>query len=129
MLTKIIRLTDQELAEMLLKRKLDAGNEGKLFKGTDDTKLRSALKPLEIHPKDLRTMLATTTAQEYLSGVEPVSSAKEFAKIRNQVGDIVCSKLGNGRSMSLKSYIDPSVFEKWSPEGYKNWERQVNKKP
>lgn len=118
------RVTNDTLADMLVKRKQDSGDNGKLFADTDDTKLRLALKPLGIHPKDLRTMLANTTAKEWLADVEPTSNAKEFAKIRNLVGDAVCSKLGNQRSMSLKSYIDPSVFEQWSPEGYKNWKDQ-----
>lgn len=121
-------VTDEHLAKMLIKRKQKSGDDGKLFEETDDTKLRAALKPLGIHPKDLRTMLANTTAEEWLADVEPTSNAKEFAKIRNLVGDAVCNKLGNQRSMSLKSYIDPSVFEKWSPEGYKNWKDQQSQK-
>ena len=121
-------VTDNYLASMLVKRKEQAGEDGKLFKDTDDVKLRAALKPLGIHPKDLRTMLANVTAKEWLANVKPVSDVKEFVKIRNSVGDAVCSKLGNQRSMSLKSYIDPSVFENWSPEGYKKWQDQQAQK-
>lgn len=121
-------VTNSYLASMLVKRKEHAGEDGKLFKDTDDVKLRTALKPLGIHPKDLRTMLANVTAKEWLADVEPVSDVKEFVRVRNLVGDAVCSKLGNQRSMSLKSYIDPSVFENWSPEGYKKWQDQQAQK-
>lgn len=117
---------DKVLSGMLVKRKKAAGDDGKLF-STTDAKLRGALSPLGIHTKDLRTMLANTTAKEWLADVEPTDDVKQFIKIRNAVGDAVCSKLGNQRSMSLKSYIDPSVFEKWSPEAYKKWSQQGQK--
>lgn len=121
-------ITDKQISDMLVKRKEQSGDNGKLFPNTSDTKLRDALKPLGIHTKDLRTMLANVTAKEYLSNVEPTDNPKEFNRIRNLVGDAVCSKLGNQRSMSLKSYIDPSVFEQWSPEGMKNWETSKKSK-
>lgn len=110
----------ENLAKMLLKRKNDAGDKGNLFK-TNDRRLRIALKPFGIVPKDLRTLIATKTASELLSDIEPVESAKEFAKIRNQIGDSVCSILGNKRKMALDSYIDPNVFMNWSPKGMNAW--------
>lgn len=117
-----------ELKDMLLERKKKAGNNGKLF-NTTDSRLRICLKPFgnDIKVKDLRTMLATSTAEEYLADIEPVTDVKEFAKIRNSCGDVVCEKLGNQRSMSLGSYIDPAVFERWSPEGYKAWKEKDSK--
>lgn len=118
---------NEELAKMLYQRKQKAGDKGDLF-NTTDAKLRDKLHPLGITTKDLRTMLATETAHEWLSDVEPVTDVKEFTKIRNLVGDAVCSKLGNQRSMSLNSYIDPSTFENWSPEGYKNWKASEQQK-
>ena len=118
----------KELSEMLLKRKQQAGDKGDLF-DTTDTKLRKALKPLGVKPKDLRTMLATSTAKEWLSDVEPTEDAKEFAKIRNSVGEAVCKILGNQRSMALNAYINPQVFEQWSPQGMKNWQQsEIEKK-
>lgn len=112
----------KELSEMLVRRKQQAGDSGNLF-GTTDTKLRKALTPLGIHPKDLRTMLATTTAQEALKGIPPTTDPSEFGKIRLQVGEKVCKLLGNRREESLRSYIDSSVFEQWSPDGMKNWQQ------
>lgn len=120
-------VSDKNLANMLLKRKKDAGDNGDLF-DTTSTKLRVALKPLGIKPKDLRTSLATRTAKEALKNIPAVTDAKEFAKIRNSVGDVVCEILGNQRTMALGSYIDPVVFEEWSPQGYKNWKDSEEQK-
>lgn len=117
----------KELGNMLLERKKKSGDKGDLF-NTTDMKLRKALKPLGVKPKDLRTMLATTTAQKILSDITPVSDAKEFAKVRNHVGQIVCEILGNQRTMALNAYIDPSVFENWSAEGVENWKKTENAK-
>lgn len=63
--------------------------------------------PPGIHPKDLRTMLATYSAQEFLISQPSVNNLKEFVKLRNATGDYVSSKLGNQRTMALNSYIDP----------------------
>jgi len=73
-------------------------------------------------------MLATSTAQEWLADVAPTDDPKEFAKIRNLVGDHVCEILGNQRTMALNAYIDPSVFEEWSPQGVAAWKAESEKK-
>lgn len=115
------------LGKMLIERKKKSGDNGDLF-NTNATNLRKALKPLGIHPKDLRTLLATSTAQNMLKDTPPVTDPTEFAKIRNQVGEKVCGILGNRREESLRSYIDPSVFEQWSPDGVDNWKNSEKKK-
>jgi DNA topoisomerase IB len=114
-----------ELSKMLLERKQKSGDSGNLF-DTTDAKLRKALSPLGIHTKDLRTLLANTIAQDSLKSIPSTSDAKEFGKIRNQVGSVVCEILGNRREESLRSYIDPEVFRKWSSAGIKNWENEKN---
>lgn len=123
------KVEDESLKSMLLERKQAAGDQGKIF-NTSDSMLRIALKPFSgnIKVKDLRTNLATSTAERFLSNIPPAKSLKEFTSIRNKCGDTVCSKLGNQRSMSLGSYIDPSVFEKWSPEMYTQWKDKKDKK-
>ena len=119
-------VTDKKLAKMLLKRKQDHGNKGNLFNATDKH-LRDALEPLGVHPKDLRTLLATGSALDVLKDIPAPTSVKEFNKIRNQVGDHVCAKLGNTRNMSLTSYIDPQVFKDWAPKLYEQWEQKTKK--
>lgn len=112
-------VTNPELVKMLLSRKESAGDDKPIFNTTSD-KLRRVMPP-GVHPKDLRTMLATWTAQEYLKGKKETDDPKEFNKLRNEVGDVVCKVLGNQRTMALNSYIDPAVFQSHSPKGYSNW--------
>lgn len=119
-------VTDDHLKQMLLQRKEQAGDTGDLF-NTTNRKLLATLKPLGIKTKDLRTMLANTTAQEFLADIEPTDDPKEFARIRDLVGEHVAGILGNQKSMSLNSYIDPSVFEKWSPDGMAAWKAKKQK--
>lgn len=120
-------VSNKELASMLVQRKQQVGNEGDLFNTTSSV-LRDKLKPLGIKPKDLRTRLAVVTASDALSSISPVTDAKQFAKIRNSVGELVSEKLGNQRTVALSSYIDPDVFKNWSPQGYKNWEEMERNK-
>jgi DNA topoisomerase IB len=117
----------QELASMLKKRKEAAGDDGDLFH-TTDANLRKVLKAFGVHPKDLRTMLATTTARDTLKTMPKPTTLKEFTKVRNSIGDIVCGKLGNTRTMSLTAYIDPAVFEEFSPDLFKQFKEQKNNK-
>lgn len=119
-------VTEPYLKAMLVQRKEKAGDTGDLFNTTDD-QLRVALKPLGLHPKDLRTMLATHMAEQMLKDLPVARNAKEMTKLRNEVGDKVCSVLGNQRTMTLGSYIDPEVFKAHSPEGMKDWKNQVKK--
>ena len=74
---------------MLLIRKQDFGNKGDLFNATDRDQ-HDTLEPLGIHPKDLRTLLATSSAVDMLKDITAPTSVKEFTKIRNQVGEFVC---------------------------------------
>ena len=116
-------ITNPELKSMLISRKNGVKDNEDLFKITDSD-LRNYLRPLNMHPKDLRTMLATHTASRILKDIEPTTNVKEFNKIRNHVGDVVCKILGNQRSMSLNEYIDPKVFSDWSPEGMDAWSKK-----
>ena len=113
-------IKDESLKSMLKARKEQAGYDGDLF-NTNDKKLRQALEPFGVHTKDLRTMVASDQARKMLAYVEPPKDVKEFVKVRNQVGDHVCSILGNTRDMSLKSYIDASIFDDWAGPVYKEW--------
>lgn len=121
------KVTDSYLKTMLVQRKEKAGDNGDLFNTTDD-QLRKALKPLGLHPKDLRTMLATHMAEQMLKDLPVANNAKEMTKLRNQVGDKVCSVLGNQRTMALNSYIDPEVFIAHSPDGMSDWKSNQAKK-
>lgn len=113
-------VTDPKVAAMLIERKNNCGDDGDLF-NTSSAKLRAALKPLGIKPKDLRTRLANKIASTELSKIPPVSTAKEFNAMRNAIGDLVSEQLGNTRVIALRDYIDAEVFKAWSPQGNSEW--------
>lgn len=115
------RIGVHSLKYNLSERRSAAGEDGLLYPHASDRMLRSALEPLGLHPKDLRTLLACRLARKLLAGRPPASSASEFAKIRNQVGDAVAKRLGNTRSIALSSYIDPEIFADWDPVGTGEW--------
>lgn len=120
------RVPNKELSDMLLKRKEAAGFDGDLF-NTTATKLRVACKPLGVHPKDFRTLLATTTAAQELLNIEPAKDIKSFVKTRNVIGDVVSDILGNQRTVALSSYINESVFKNWCPDIYEQWKSSKEK--
>lgn len=119
-------MKDPEIKKMLLDRKKQAGDGGRLFK-TSAEKLNKNLPP-NVHAKDFRTAVAQESATNALSKYPKAKNAREFEKMRNSVGEDVSKKLGNTRSVALKSYINPVVFKNHSPEAYAEWERKQNAK-
>jgi DNA topoisomerase-1 len=107
-------VTDNGLKKMLIDRKEQAGDSGRIFGKTTDNDLRVIMKKAgDYKVKDLRTRLATNTAREMVEAMPVPASKKEYQKARNDVGDAVSKKLGNTRTMALNSYIMPSVFDRW----------------
>lgn len=106
-----------QIAEMLLRRKNRTAENGDLF-DVSGAKLRSKM-PKGLLVKDLRTILATTTAENMLKELPKATDSKSMEKLRKQVATVVSSKLGNTPTMALGSYIDPEVFQSHSPEGMK----------
>lgn len=119
-------IKDPSLKRMLIDRKKNAGDDGKLFK-TSAEKINKSL-PKDVHAKDFRTMVAQETAGNALKGVPPAKNVREFEKMRNSVGDTVSKKLGNTRTVALNSYINPVVFKQHSPKAYAEWEAKQNGK-
>ena len=119
-------IKDPELKKMLISRKSKAGDKGNLFKTTAQ-KLNKSLPP-NVHAKDFRTAVAQDSATKALSKYPRARNAREFEKMRNSVGEDVSKKLGNTKSVALKSYINPVVFKNHSPEAYAEWEKKQNAK-
>ena len=123
-------ITDPKLKKMLDKRKTGAemwkGKNGQLFDVSDDD-LRKTLEPFDLKPKDLRTICAMRLAQQQLKSIPPTDDPKEFIKVVKQVCNTVCAVLGNRSEETFKSYIAPSVWQEWSPNGLKNWQNAKNK--
>lgn len=131
-------ILDPELRRMLKRRKREAAaqEDTRLFRTSPDTlnrQLKAATRDFETSVKDLRTMKAYDTAYGLLEKAQPAMTAKEFAELRNRIGDEVCAILGNGRDMALESYIDPQLFITHSPVGYQKWlkakSKEQGKKP
>jgi DNA topoisomerase I len=66
--------------------------------------------------KDMRTYYANELAADAMTGMNKPKNKTEAKRMRNQIGDIVSSKLGNTRTMALNAYINPAVFSPWSEQ-------------
>lgn len=87
-----------------------------LFPDTDSIKVRSYMKGIvgeDFKVKDLRTVRANEIALQIIDEFEAPTTKAQFKKARLFVGEQVAAQLGNTRTESLKSYINPTVFAKW----------------
>jgi DNA topoisomerase IB len=107
-------VTDEGLKKMLIARKDQTGDSGRIFGKTSAEDLRKVMKEVgDYKVKDLRTRLATNAAREIVASMPEPKTKREYQQARNAVGDAVSAKLGNTRTMALNSYIMPNVFEEW----------------
>ena len=107
-------LENPELARYIAERKKIKGT-GKLFEAGDD-QVREWMKSHGGNGfliKDFRTWNGTNLALKTIAGRDPKTAA-EYKKMRLEVGKAVASHLGNTPTVALASYIDPTVFAKWS---------------
>lgn len=110
-----IPVYDEDLIDSLLKRKAAAGDNGRLF-NTNDGALRDYAATLDgggFHPKDLRTHLATSTAEQLVKEMTAPKDEKEYKRAVIAVAKVVSMKLGNTPVVALQNYIAPSVFAEW----------------
>jgi DNA topoisomerase-1 len=110
-----IPIEDRALANELISRKALAGDSGRLF-NTDDKRLRDYTGTLnggDFHPKDFRTQVATTTANDLVKSMPAPKNEKEYKKAVTNVAKGVAAKLGNTPKVALQSYISPAVFSRW----------------
>jgi DNA topoisomerase-1 len=111
-----IPVKDAGVARMLLKRKKEAGDDGKLFNITEKMLLtysQSLGDGAGFQTKDFRTRLGTQIAMDAMKGKTYPSNMKEYRKMVRMVGDAVAAQLGNTRSVALSNYVNPAIFEKW----------------
>ena len=97
--------------------------KGKLASGLDrifdvpQSTVRNYLKAhssSEFKVKDFRTWHGTNEALKAIESLPEPTDAKGYAKFRTEVAKRVSSHLGNTPSVALSSYIDPTVFARWS---------------
>ena len=68
--------------------------------------------PKQFKVKDLRTYKANVVALAEIKKIKKMPTTRaEFVRYRNAIGDTVSAQLGNTRTMALKSYINPTVFD------------------
>lgn len=96
--------------------KLKENPTGKIF-DVSDSQVREYLASAGgqgFKVKDFRTWNGTNMALKVISEHKPPTTAAEFKKMRAEVGKKVSEHLGNTPTVALESYIDPTVFAKWS---------------
>jgi DNA topoisomerase-1 len=107
--------TDATIAGALRERTLTAGQR---IVNTDDAAIRDYLHRIsgdDFKTKDFRTWHGTSTALTALQGRAQPQGEKEFTKMQRDVAKAVAAHLGNTPAVALKYYIDPAVWQKWTP--------------
>lgn len=109
-------IESSEVKNALRRRKQIVGDDERLF-GTTGNKLLKYIKSLggglNLQSKDFRTHLGTETAMRAMREKSPPTTMAEYKRMVAEVGDAVAEKLGNTRSVALKSYVNPAVFDDW----------------
>ncbi len=110
-----IPVSDPKLVKILIDRKKQAGDNGKLFKTDSNHLLRysSSLDGGGFKTKDFRTLLGTKAAMEAMKKTNPPKNEKEYKKAVMSVAKKVSEKLGNTPAVALKSYINPIIWQEW----------------
>jgi DNA topoisomerase-1 len=112
------KIEDPALATMLIRRAQTANDRGGHLFLTNESRLNRFLKSQGrggYTAKDLRTHKATSMALDMVRQQEaPPTTKKEYKARIKAIATAVSQKLGNNPSESLKSYISPHVFERWT---------------
>ena len=111
-----IPVRDKGLADMLKSRAVKAGEDGKLFPGTDDKILLDHIHSLDgggFKTKDFRTHVGTSEAYAIASRTPAPKNEQEYRKAVMEIAKQVSQRLGNTPIVALQSYISPSVFSDW----------------
>jgi len=111
-----IPVTAPDVSKMLLRRKAEAGDTGRIFNISGDRLLlytKSLGKGAGFQSKDFRTYMGTQTALAAMSKIKAPTSMAEYKRSVLRVAEAVGEKLGNTRKVALGSYINPAIFEKW----------------
>lgn len=110
-----IPVHDEKVATMLLARKAEAGEDGKIFKTSADA-LSTYTHTQDggmFKTKDFRTLVGTRSAKELVSKMPVPKTPKEYKASVKQVATAVATRLGNTATVCLQSYISPTVFAEW----------------
>lgn len=112
-----IEVGDPSLGKMLLQRAKAAGDDGAVFPSVNEKSLLEHVHKLgdgSFKTKDFRTHLGTKTAAALVEKLDPPATEKDRRAAIMQVAKEVSKKLGNTPVIALQSYINPTVFARWS---------------
>lgn len=107
---------DPELVSMIRRQVKGKGPGDRLFNTSAEkvTDRLHELVPPKFKTKDLRTVRANTVALREIENMPLPTTQREFEAARKQVAQVVSSELGNTPSVALESYINPTVFGRWT---------------
>jgi DNA topoisomerase-1 len=108
-------VADRGVADMLLRRKAAAGDNGQLFP-INEKALLDHVHSFDgggFKTKDFRTLLGTRTAMDEVAKAATPADDKSYKKAVMAVAKVVSTKLGNTPTIALQSYINPAVFADW----------------
>ena len=112
----LIPVNSPEVANMLIRRKSEVGDSGRIFPISGD-RLLLYTKGLGggagYQSKDFRTHLGTDTAMKAMKMIEAPTTMPQYKRAVLKVAEMVAERLGNTRKVALGSYINPAIFEKW----------------
>jgi phage-related protein (TIGR01555 family) len=111
-----LKVTDPDVAGMLIEKAAAAGDDGPLFPGVTDKSLLDYTHTLNggsFKTKDFRTLLGTRLALQKVSGLPSPKNMAQYKKAVKEVATVVSSSLGNTPTVALQSYINPVVFAGW----------------
>lgn len=111
-----LRVPEGDLSEMLLRRKREAGDSGRLFPGVSAESLLEHSRGFNgggFKTKDFRTRLASDLATQKIKELPKPTTKKEYVKRVKEVAKVVSERLGNTPTVALQSYINPFVFSEW----------------
>lgn len=105
---------DPMLAGVLGPRLAGKAPEDQVFPGVNERGVNAFIKGAvgpEFKTKDLRTVLATSTAQARVNALTHIPAGKrERQAIRKAIAEEISGRLGNTPAEVIKSYVDPGVW-------------------
>jgi DNA topoisomerase IB len=106
-------IDDTKIAMDLIKRKRQAGDDGKIFNTTQGQALAYSKNKTGFILKDYRTLVANNAADREMAKIKKPTTEKEYNISKNKVLDVVSGLLCNGRGMAYESYIDKNKWKVW----------------
>jgi DNA topoisomerase IB len=113
-----VTVTDPKLVRALKALATGKGPNDRVFPGVTSDSVAAVL-PKGVKTKDLRTIVATSTAERLLGEKTPKltgdrkSDARQIIGILKSVSTDVSKQLNNTPAMARRSYIAPQVIKEW----------------